>query len=758
MKKYNSIDSTTVLGGSGMNKREMQFNFRDKGIMADMYSSIYTVPARSILIEYVTNAWEASKKAKSDKPIRVFAKKTEQGFVFGVQDFGTGLDAEGMEIFGTYAKSTKEEFEIGGHGIGCKSAFAITNEFFVYSVKDGAKIQAMFTREKGRVPNMIISEPFETEEENGTTVFMHLERNTIASILSYSSLLRYFDNVVFDVDSEFKHAIGEYSNYHFKTFSLSYVHENGNKRIVEATRSKLLIGKVLYDIPEDVYKASGKGHNNKTVPIDIHLDPSLIRTIPNREGIDLMGQIDGKPIVDYLGELVDKAVDEYYELVDSITPTSCPLDEWLEGKWDDLTFVYYPKYDISLPHYNKRKVEVYPEEIKRLLRWYDYADKNNIVIPGALNIIRTAGYYRNSQKKYYLNIINLFFTTHAVCSHYDRTLNVPNIISYYHNIIDGDITAYVTSKHSSNKSKEKYLQQKHDSTILILKEKEEVEEKLEADSRYERTLAKLLLEFKGIFLEKYIHDFDSVKVPKPKKVATTGSTRTYVRTKPDGWYLQKHRLNFNNESEITVESPDYYKTHQLRSKTILDATEYSDIEINHILHLSNRFVFFSAVKNSVRILNTVKLFRNYMKREELFASIKLDRDININLLRARYDKIDYSKRHIIKEIGGELYRICTEVEAYLKKYKETSDTTLDNTQLYYWRKISESLPKHLESREMLSKFDKVDIFIQNCPYSYHSRDKAKLYPLLNLLALRLRILPSAEFCNSNQLKTTLTDE
>jgi len=736
MKQYKPTDSITVLGGTGQ-MQAMQFNLSDLGKLADMYSKIYSNPHKSILVEYVTNAWEATKAAKSNKPVRVFARTTEQGNVFGIQDFGTGLDSEGIQIFGTYAKSTKQEFEIGGHGIGCKAAFSLVNEFFVNTIKNGKKIQAVFTREEGRVPNMVIMPEVDTDEENGTTVYFHLNEYDITSILSNVKELRYFDNLVFDISSKFGE-IDKFSVYHFDKYSLS---TNVEYNTIRLESPKFLIGRVLYPIPDDFTIPY-------SLPLHIHVHPSKVRTLPNREGIDwTTGNVDGKTTKEYLQELIDAAFADYINSVDSLLPEECSFEEWVNLKWDNKSYVYHSDYDISIPHYDPSSVsyKVLPPIINEL---------NQLITKEELIKAKTLynDKFESTLNLYYLidvdsnRFINTLYNKYVQYNGYSRELNSTFRSWDYKNFRDEGTAVYVTKKQVSSKKKERFIYNNPNiSTVYVLK-KQSLDPLINSGIEYYEKIGNLLLTIQNKISDHLFKDFDSVKLPKTKKAKTAKTVRS-----SEGWYLQKHRLSFNDGADIVIESPEYYKDNSsiLQKKIILDATEYTDREITAILNLNRTYVFFSSVINSVRFINTVKLFKNYMSKQELLKSSSLDRDIHLALIEAVLVNMNYQHRNLIGIIGGELERKYKEIKKYTSKYNNA--LTLSKYQLDQWKKIRniDYIPHEL-SRYYYNEILKIKYFFDQLPYKFGKNEKE--LPLVRLLNYHLKVLPSPEFSSEYKIQ------
>lgn len=145
--------------------------------LTDMYSDPYLAIAR----EYISNAYDATVTRMGvassygvvlDKPIEVRTPNALNSS-FVVRDHGTGMDREVLlNVFPKYGASTKRDTnnEIGGFGLGAKSALAVVNNFHVVSVKDGKKNTAIIQKGEDGVGEVTLLDEQITDESSGTTV------------------------------------------------------------------------------------------------------------------------------------------------------------------------------------------------------------------------------------------------------------------------------------------------------------------------------------------------------------------------------------------------------------------------------------------------------------------------------------------------------------------------------------------------------------------------------------------------------------
>ena len=147
----------------------------DQSALAHIMSvltELYSDPELAVIREYSTNALDSHVEAGVKRPIEI-SLPTPLSPYFTVQDFGVGLDADGIrEIYSRYGASTKRDSDdaVGMLGLGCKSALAYTEAFILTGVKNGTAIQVSVSRSADGGGEMKIVSEYETDESNGVTV------------------------------------------------------------------------------------------------------------------------------------------------------------------------------------------------------------------------------------------------------------------------------------------------------------------------------------------------------------------------------------------------------------------------------------------------------------------------------------------------------------------------------------------------------------------------------------------------------------
>lgn len=165
--------------------------------LTDMYSN----PVLALSREYISNAYDAviarmgSKSSFGtvlDTPIEVtLPSSLNPNFI--IRDYGVGMDRNVLsKVFPKYGASTKRNnnSEIGGFGLGAKSALAVVANFTVVSIKDGKKNTGIVQKGADGVGEISFLPEIETDEPSGTTVTITLPKpGELNNVFRDSSLL-----------------------------------------------------------------------------------------------------------------------------------------------------------------------------------------------------------------------------------------------------------------------------------------------------------------------------------------------------------------------------------------------------------------------------------------------------------------------------------------------------------------------------------------------------------------------------------------
>lgn len=165
--------NTAVLTGNFAFKKKIKMGISAKamGAVIDHLISQYQEPLRAVIREYSSNARDAHTVAGQTRPIEVTLPTTMDPNLV-IRDWGVGMTADDMEIYGQFGESNKDDSndEIGGYGYGSKSGLSIASSFTVTSIKDGIKNIGIVHRGEHGEPAIGMLDPQETTEPNGTTI------------------------------------------------------------------------------------------------------------------------------------------------------------------------------------------------------------------------------------------------------------------------------------------------------------------------------------------------------------------------------------------------------------------------------------------------------------------------------------------------------------------------------------------------------------------------------------------------------------
>jgi len=153
---------------------QMGVQAKDMAHVMHMLTNIYSDPIMAVLREYSANARDEHTLLGLDRPIEVtLPNRFNSNLV--VKDYGRGMSIDFVEQrYSQYGDSAKRDDpnQIGGYGIGGKSALAYTDSFTLTTVKDGIKGVFVISRDAGGTGSIktIIPGGTLTSEENYTEI------------------------------------------------------------------------------------------------------------------------------------------------------------------------------------------------------------------------------------------------------------------------------------------------------------------------------------------------------------------------------------------------------------------------------------------------------------------------------------------------------------------------------------------------------------------------------------------------------------
>jgi len=109
---------------------------------------LYSNPIGSLIREYTSNCFDSHIEAGVDDPVMINqVYSIEEGYSIEFKDVGVGLSPDRVQkIFMNYFSSTKRDsnLQIGGFGIGSKTALAYADMFYITTVFNNLQYEYLF--------------------------------------------------------------------------------------------------------------------------------------------------------------------------------------------------------------------------------------------------------------------------------------------------------------------------------------------------------------------------------------------------------------------------------------------------------------------------------------------------------------------------------------------------------------------------------------------------------------------------------------
>lgn len=191
---------------------------------------------------------------------------------FRIRDFGLGLKLEQIEdVFTVFFSSTKTTSKAytGSFGLGCKTPFAISDEFFVNSYIDGLKYSFQCYKNEG-IPSIAFLKKEETTEKSGLEIIIKLK----------IFIEKDWENKAKNI-YEFFH-VRPILNKKLSYFSESPEHKSDdNWENTDSPGAWVVMSNVRYRI--DANKIGIKQQQNRSKGICYHVPPRSVEVTPSRE-------------------------------------------------------------------------------------------------------------------------------------------------------------------------------------------------------------------------------------------------------------------------------------------------------------------------------------------------------------------------------------------------------------------------------------------------------------------------------------------
>jgi hypothetical protein len=262
-------------------KTEVGFTIDPRNLahVVSLLRDAYSDPISAVLREYSVNAYDAHVAAGiADRPVEVTLPGRFDP-VLKIRDFGPGLSAEQIEsLFCSYGASSKRDSNdyTGCLGIGCKSAFAITDSFTVTTYHGGrARTYSCYLDESEVGKAALLSDV--ASKETGVLVSVPIKKDDMSSVESRAvQVFRYFKtppkvlNAGRDMASEIRRPKYRFSGPGF------HIQEDNDE-------SHIVMGNIAYPLNLDHVKDGKYKEALQYNAIDLELPIGAVDIAPSRE-------------------------------------------------------------------------------------------------------------------------------------------------------------------------------------------------------------------------------------------------------------------------------------------------------------------------------------------------------------------------------------------------------------------------------------------------------------------------------------------
>lgn len=181
------VDSPKITLSQNTQTQSTAFTVELNAVTFEILSrDLYKNPIKAIIRELCCNAIDSHKRAGNDAPFDIHLPTPQEPYLT-VQDYGTGLSREGMELLYTsYFKSDKRgtNDEIGGKGLGSKTPLAYTDTFSVVSCYNSEKHAYAVHKNTEGLPTLTHIYSIPTDEHNGLNITLAVSENDINKFIA----------------------------------------------------------------------------------------------------------------------------------------------------------------------------------------------------------------------------------------------------------------------------------------------------------------------------------------------------------------------------------------------------------------------------------------------------------------------------------------------------------------------------------------------------------------------------------------------
>lgn len=260
--------------------------------LMDALGKLYSRPAQAVLREYLSNAIDAHKAKGGKLPaIQITLPEANTRNPSGsskliIRDFGKGMNEQEFgSILSRYGASTKRDSNamIGGFGLGAKSGFAVSDEFFMTSYQSGRGLRVRIFKDALNQGYIDVIDRFTTHEPDGVMVEVPIPNSNIPELSKRSLFTEFPFFMGYGMDAIDVRPVADYAGqsvHNPKSFSVLKLGANtvgwlSNKSSVVTTYA--LVGKVAYTIDMRHIGEHAKQKNDKDLAAAVRFLTSFRR-------------------------------------------------------------------------------------------------------------------------------------------------------------------------------------------------------------------------------------------------------------------------------------------------------------------------------------------------------------------------------------------------------------------------------------------------------------------------------------------------
>lgn len=276
---------TSTMGTA--NAKQMGIDEKSLRYIISSLTDIYQDGVLACIREYSANARDSHETAGQKRPIEV-ALPSAFNPNFVVKDFGTGMNAEELDLYCRhYGASSKRDSNdvIGFFGLGFKCALTVVPQFSVVSIKDGIKYHATVTRGEDTIGVFDIISTMRTDEPNGFEVTIPAGKASEFLARSEEFFMTWKPGTVLvngkepkSYDSEAFEKVGE----------LGYIANSRNAANRNSTFTVVMGGigyklGMTWDLRKELFGSRERMYGYGTIVLNVPLGD--VELVPNREAL-----------------------------------------------------------------------------------------------------------------------------------------------------------------------------------------------------------------------------------------------------------------------------------------------------------------------------------------------------------------------------------------------------------------------------------------------------------------------------------------